>query len=719
MLCEFKSIILSNEGTNKDNGYRVLRVTIIEPDQNTTKGDIITIFGNYLPTVTKSRFYVVGDWEENPHYGKQFHVTEYEEIMPSNYRDIIAYLSSGRIDGITPSLAELIYKVFRNNTISVLDEDVKRLEMVPGISAMKCKQIMISYEYERCIKKIIVRYKSYNITENVLRKVYKIHKANTINVIEQNPYMLFDYGVDLEKIDRLAKKLNFDSDHTGRTEAIIKNVILVHESSGNVCMRLEAYERKVLIAAKNDQISKDMLARAEDSLIKKGDIVYTDKFVFRKEMFEIENDIAKEVIRIMRSFRSFDLDIKEEIKKAEAVLCCRLHEIQKKAVEFAINNGVCIINGGPGTGKTMVIKVIRYIYDNVIKKNMLFLAPTGRAASRMRESSGYTAYTIHSNRKITTESLLEKSGDTISEDAIACDEASMIDMFLFRKLVWSIDSGKQLILIGDVNQLPSIGPGTILRDMINSEVIPVVTLTKVFRQSTMSNIYLNCQKIVKGNLSLEYGGDFTLINAYNFKECADLMVDAYLHESKEYGIKEVCCLCLLKNKTEASVKAMNLKIQNAVNPYSIEKNEIFHGGLLREADRVMNIVNDTEKFLANGDLGIIKKIHNDTVTVIFDDGKEIIYQYDELCKLELAYAMTIHKAQGSEFKSVITSMIEENGNMLQMNLFNTVVSRAKEQFTLIGTEKACKIAICSHDLEERDTMLKEKLIICNKKNRAA
>jgi exodeoxyribonuclease V alpha subunit len=706
---------------NENGGYCVYSCKVIEPDHNCKADDIITIRGSNIPKSTGLRYNVDGAWKSSQKYGLQFSVSAFEEIIPKSYTGIIGYLSSGRITGITPAIAELIYCHFRNESIDVLDEETDRLKEVPGISSTKCKQIIEAYENERVFKRVILHMKKYNITDTALKKAYKAYHKNLLDAIKKNPYILNRFGVSYTITDRMARDYQIPKEHTGKAEAVILDSLKsIERMNGNVCAPAEVFYKTVMSNAYKYRISRELLSAAENRLVADDQIVYVNNMVFRKNMYETENACVREIFRIINGFKiDINFDIDEEIRKSEKILKCRLHTNQREAVKQSITNGILIITGGPGTGKTTVIKVLHNVFERVLKKSMLFLAPTGRAAARMKESTSFPAYTIHKNLLINDDTIEEPSSVRVTEDCTICDETSMLDMFVLLKFLQSIPTGKQAIFLGDVEQLPSVGPGAVLRDMINSGFVPTVYLTKVFRQSSTSNIYLNCRKIVKGNLSLEYGEDFVLIDAYNQEEAADLMADAFIREVEEFGIEEVCCLCPFRKTTLTGVISMNKRIQGLINPPSPEKPELIQfvsKTIFRLGDRIMNLRN-TDK-ACNGDLGFISEVGVDYVIAKFND-VEITYSYEDLDQITLAYAMTIHKSQGSEFKSVISTMIEDHGDMLQMNLFNTAVSRAKARFTLAGNEKAINMAILNRGGISRNTMMCEKIIayFTTKRNR--
>lgn len=707
LLVEFESVKYSGE---RNHGYCVYVVKVIEPDATCKCGDMIEIVGNKIPNATGLRYLVEGEWRLSPKYGEQLHVNFYEDIIPPTRKGIIGFLTSGRIEGITPAIAELVYAAYRNNTMRILDDAPQKLKDIPGIASEKYELIVKSYAYERIFKKMFLKYKKYGINERALRQAYSVYGKKVDSIISNNPYVLSDFGVSIPTLDLVARDFNV-RDLTGKAEAVIlESVKHIESANSNVCSPNDKFVNAVNKSAKKYNLSGAILSMAESNLLKEKRLIYFDGYVYRRKMHVAENEVAKEIYRITNNFEvKIDFDIDLEIKISEKIINCKLHVQQKEAVKAALRRGLLIITGGPGTGKTVVIKVLRNIFERVLKKDVLFLAPTGRAAGRMKESSGYDAFTIHKHLLISDETLEERQTTTISQDCTVCDEASMIDMFVALKLLQAIPDGKQLILIGDVEQLPSVGPGAVLKDMINSGFVPTIYLTKVFRQSSASNIYINCRKIVKGNLSLEYGDDFIRLDASTQKEAANLMAATFVREVDTYGLNEVCCLCPFRKSTETGVNSMNSRIQKMINPPSPTKPEIeYNSEIYRLGDRIMNLKNGSE--VCNGDLGYIVEVGSGYIKAQYGN-KIITYSYDNLDNVTLAYAMTVHKSQGSEFSSVVSTLLMSHGDMLQMNLFNTAVSRASKKITIVGNETAIKKAILNRTGISRFTRLSEKIIL--------
>lgn len=647
MVVEYLNTKYSNEGFEDDNGYRVYSCKVIEADENCKNGDEIIITGYNIPKAPMLRYIVDGVWKDSK-YGVQFSVTSYEEFIMPTYRGIVGYLTSGIIKGVTPPIAERIYRAFRNETITILDTDVNRLKEVPGIGDNLVDSIIESYQYDRILKKVLVKYKEIGLTQKKLVRLVSTYGRNLEDSLNKNPYILTECGIPFVKVNAFCRKKGFENT-IGKAEAVILEAIKSGEGeNGNTYVKDSVYVKKVATYSKKYGVTKEQLSKAEDALREDGKIIYLNNGVSRQIPYSVESDIAKELFRIVSNFKPCcDIDIDAEIDNSEERLKCSLHINQREAVKQALLNGVLLITGGPGTGKTTVVKVMRDILENVLHKDVLFIAPTGRAAARMKESSGYAAFTAHKILKINDENILDRQPFSIEEETMVCDETSMVDIYVARRILQSVPSGHQVIFLGDVEQLPSVGPGAVFKDMMDSGYVPTVCLTKVFRQSSNSNIYLNCRKIVKGNLSLEYGEDFVLLYAYEQEEAAAIMADMFVREVDEFGLPEVCCLTPLRKKTETGAYRMNKRIQRLINPKAPDKDELYYSPtdtIYRLGDRVMSTQN-TEK-TCNGDLGYIVKIEHEQVTVRYSECS-VTYDYDDLENLPLAYCMTIHKSQGS------------------------------------------------------------------------
>ena len=713
----YNASIYSQKNADTDRGYRIFSYTALEGDDNVEKGDTFTAAGNFLPAVKGPVYYLEGEWAEGKN-GLIYKVAGFTEEIPRTHDAIIGYLESGVIKGITPPVAKNIWERFGKSTLDVLDQDPDKLFSLNGIGVSTLLEIRESYEKERCTLPLILWLSKFGVSPDTARFAYeKFGGVQAAAEIKKDPYILYQLGVKLQNCIKIADTLPLPDNHTGLCKAICIEVLRMNETSGDIAMDADAF---------HDELHKKMQQytrffgtcdAAEQELYAAREIVKVGNYIYLKDAYNSENTLARKVaaLALSKPVAKKKCDVYAEIAKCEKKFGFSLHENQKKAVKTALSSGVCVITGGPGTGKTTVVRVIRHIFENVLGKKMLFLAPTGRAAARMKESSGYDAYTIHKALKINDMTLMEDNGPGIEEDAVVCDEASMLDIYVARKLFSAIRDGHQIILLGDVNQLPSVGTGKVLSDLIESGVVPVAALTKVYRQaSSASRIYLNCQKIIKGNLSLEEGDDFEVVNADTYEESAEKMIKIYLDEIEKFGMDEVCCLCPYRRYTASGSVELNKALQERLNPAESGKPEMRFGTtVFRLGDRVMNRKNTEDA--CNGDIGVIESIEKGSVKVRFQFST-VVYYKEDLEHLDLAYAMSIHKSQGSEFKSVIVNILPGHGKMLQMNLLNTAISRAKVHCVVVGNTQAITAAIQNRDGNTRLSALKEKIIISARKS---
>lgn len=705
-----------------DSGYRINRYICLEGDTIISAGDEFTAGGYYLPASPIPVYTLQGKWTEGKS-GKSYRADSCTEEIRKDKETIKAYLASGTVKGISPEYAAKIVDKFGVRALDILDSHPERIFEVSGIPIGVLFDLKTAYESERCLAPLLSLLGSIGVGEQTAKRIYENEGcAGAINAVRKDPYLMFRYGVSLQICDKLASMLNLPSNYTGYETAAALWVLKSHENTGDTAMArkdfLSAY-REALRSHKSSYLGKEQEYLDRILNERPSPIVAVKDYLYLAETFRTENSVARKVALLSQTKPEgkIGINLEKEILVCEKRHRISLHANQRNAIVTALSSSIAVITGGPGTGKTTVVKIMREIYEKRMGKTMRFLAPTGRAAARMKESSGYDAFTIHKTLGITDTNLLDEEYRMIDEDAVVCDEASMLDIFVARKLFDSIKSGHQIILLGDVNQLPSVGAGKVLSDLISSGNVPVAELTRVYRQSSFSRIFLNCQKIVKGNLSLEEGEDFEVIESNGFEDSAEKMIDVYLKEVEEFGIDEVCCLCPFRRKTASGSISLNRLIQERVNPARPDLPELKHKGtVFREGDRVMNRRNTCDA--CNGDIGFISRISPSAhrLTVQFPQGT-VDYYYDDLEFLELSYAMSIHKSQGSEFKCCITNLLPQHGIMLQMNLLNTAVSRAKTRFVLVGNREAITKAILTKDGINRVSALAPKIKYASNKLR--
>ena len=697
---------------NEENGYTIAYLA--------NEDEEVTIVG-CMPTLSVGEsIEVEGRWVTHKTYGSQFEVNKFMPVTPSSLEGIYAYLSSGMIHGIGEKMATRIIEKFGVDTLDVIQNTPERLKEVEGIGSKKIKQITESYEENRELRNIIMQLSPYGITPNYCLKIYKKYKENAISIINKNPYRLAEdiRGIGFRIADDIAKKLGIDKYSRDRIFQGILYTLNQSASNGNTYLPLS-----VLVP----QAMKVLEIEAEK--IKEGvlELAYTQKIHVEKDQNDInvylmpyylsENGVCKEMIRLAQyDFENLNIDVDHEIKLIEREEGIKLAQNQVMAVKEAIEKGVVIITGGPGTGKTTTINTIIKVFENNDQKVVL-AAPTGRAAKRMSETSNKEAKTIHRLLEMgfgmdsDDLTFMKNEEDPIDADVVILDEVSMVDVVLMYSLLRAIKSGTRLLIVGDSDQLPSVGAGNVLKDLIDSEVINTVRLNEIFRQAQESMIVVNAHKINKGEpLKLNVKGkDFFFIK----KEGDDILQEIVGVVSerlpKFYGVDKLKDIQVLSpmRKGTLGVNNLNIELQKSLNPPSKYKTEeVFSKRTFRVGDKVMQIKNNyqaeweirsrynipIEKGLGvfNGDMGIVREINSfsETLTVEYEERRMVEYPFKELDQLDLAYAITIHKSQGSEYPAVIIPLLTGPRMLMNRNLLYTAVTRARKCVTLVGDEKA-------------------------------
>ena len=718
--------IFLEQKIKKTSGWSVNSFILKDPGTSGfARETIVTVTGSDVPAYPKVLFELTCDMSTNKKYGAQFSMIAWREIVDKNKSSIVNYLSCGIIDGIGPLLAERIYNRFGNEAIEILDSEPEKFMEVPGIPVSKYRMISGSYIKTRGARNAILLLSPFNIDLKHIINAYRILGPSLATKIRQNPYILSGMpGFPFDKCEEIGKAIGVPSSFPGRIRAGIMEVMRRNETCGNTCIEKEALGRA---CSRFLGVDISPIAMVFQTMILDKQLVATEGYIYREPTHRVEVQLAKEVVRLATSKTwKVDFDVDEEISKAERALGITLHRNQRWGVEQALKSPVVIITGGPGTGKTSMMRVlVKVLHEKFKDKTLLMAAPTGKAARRLSESTGLDARTVHHCLGIqggVEEKVLEMD-QKLEQDLVEIDETSMLDIWIAYALFKSIPSGSKLILVGDVNQLPSVGTGDVLRNLIDSDVCQVVRLEHTFRQGEGSSIDLNCKKMVADSDQMEWDQKSRFIpcspsngkNEDPFEDMAKKMEEVYLKEVKRVGIDNVVCLCPYRERGAASSQNMNKRIQAVMNPKA--KGITFRGETFKVGDPVMNLVND--EAVANGDVGKVKDVIEDAegkrVLVEFPEAKKE-YSYTELENLTLAYAMTVHKSQGSEYKVVLFCLGDEHHGMKKRNIAYTAASRAKEVFYFFGTEKALSEAIHRPD-EGRATLLTRRLQVTYRKYR--
>ena len=715
---------------NEENGYTIANLA--------NEDDEITIVG-CMPTLSMGEsIEVEGKWINHKIYGSQFEVQSFTTVTPSSLEGIYVYLSSGMIHGIGEKMAKRIVDKFGVDTLDIIQNTPERLTEVEGIGMKKVKQIQESYEENRELRNIIIKLSPYGITPNYCLRIYKKYKEKSIEIINKNPYRLAEEvrGIGFKIADEIASKIGIDKYSPDR---IMQGILFtLNQSLANGHTYLP---KRVLI----EQSVK--ILGVESSFVEKGimDLAYAQKVHLENKNGEIlvylmmyyicENGVCKEIIKLSQhEIKDLHINIDEEIKIVEKEDNINLAKNQIEAVKEAINNGVTIITGGPGTGKTTTINTIIKIFENNDQKVVL-CAPTGRAAKRMSETSNKEAKTIHRLLEMgfATDSdeliFFKDEEDPIDADVIILDEASMVDIILMYNLLKAVKLGTRLLLVGDSDQLPSVGAGNVLKDIIDSEVIKTVRLNEIFRQARESMIVVNAHKINNGEplfLNVKNKDFFFLRKNTNeeiINEIIGLVSERLPKFYKFDKLKDIQVLASMR-KGDLGVNNLNIELQKYLNPpEKYKQEEQFAKRTFRVGDKVMQIRNnytkkwetedksDSGEGIYNGDIGYIFHIDKDkkTVYVLFDKVKLASYKYDELDELDHSFCTTIHKSQGSEFPVVVIPIVWAPPMLLSRNLLYTAVTRAKKLVVLVGDVRYLEQMIKNNRINDRYSNLSYKL----------
>ena len=693
---------------NADNGYTVLNLVNGE--------DEITCVGIFSTIAEGENIEATGDYTDHPTYGTQFKVVSFEEKAPEDQEAIERYLGSGAIKGIGLAMAARIVRRFKEDTFRIIEEEPERLVEVKGISERKAMEIASQVNEKRDLRQAMIFLQQFGITMNLAVKIYNKYGQEVYGILKENPYRLADdiEGVGFRTADDIAAKAGIRTDSDFRVRSGILYTLLQASGEGHTFLPQEELTAKTseLLGIDKEIIEKNYMDLSIDRKIimkQSGDQVQ----IYSSSFYYMEANTATMLRELDITYDVADAEIEQRIHNIEKQTGMQLDEHQVQAVKEAVRNGLLIITGGPGTGKTTTINtIIRYF--EIEGMDIFLAAPTGRAAKRMSETTGFEARTIH--RMLELNGGMEGSAgfernetNPLETDVVIIDEMSMVDITLMNSLLKAIAPGTRLILVGDINQLPSVGPGSVLKDIIQSEAFNVVMLTKIFRQASTSDIIVNAHKINRGEeVSLDNKSmDFFFLKRYE----ADIIINVVLQLVKQklpkfvdatpYDIQVLTPM----RKGLLGVERLNGILQQYLNPPDKSKREKEHGDMVfREGDKVMQTKNNYQleweirtKFgltvdngmgIFNGDMGIIIEINDfaETMTVEFDEGRKVEYSYKLLDELELAYAITIHKSQGSEYPAVVIPLLNGPSMLMNRNLLYTAVTRARKCVTLVGND---------------------------------
>ena len=717
MLCTFERVIFPRDATASSTGFMI---AIYKPCGvlRDAAGNILTQFkavGYCLPTSDKVRYNMTGKWSKSQKHGIQFEVERYEEVITPTREGIIAYLASGQIRGIGKKTAERIYDTFGQETLQVLDQEPKKLLTVRGISEKKLRKIVDSYLANRGARDVIAFLAPHGVSPSRAVRLYREYGEETMDIVRNHPYRLCELaGIAFRTADKLAMSMGIDPLSPERIDQALLYTLTDAETKGHLCLEKHAFLKECLKLLDTAGMTQDMAASRAVRLIQEDRLVTYGDSVFKAKTAGIEESLAYEIVRKMRGSVEEYPDLDNSISGEERVLRFRLAPEQREAVKMGLTSKLCVITGGPGTGKTSVQRALLDLYKKRFPAaRIVCCAPTGKAARRMEQSTGVPSATVHRVLGlIANEDGQYGDPETLDADLVLVDEVSMLDVYLAEKLFRSIPATARLILVGDSDQLPSVGPGAVLKEIIASGRVPVVRLDQVFRQKNGSRIAANAKLIRHGNLSLEYGPDFEFYDSIDMSVSAEIIESLYLQETSRCGIDNVVLLSPYRQKTETGANALNQRLQGKVNPPADGKMDAVHGQRrFRTGDKVMQIKNCED--INNGDVGYITSITGtqteSVIRIDFGDGRLVDYENADLDMLDLGYACTVHKSQGSEYKSVIINLQCAHSVMLVRPLIYTAITRAKEKVLIVGERRALCTAIRRIDTEQRGTKLAQRI----------
>ena len=736
---EIQGVLVEIIYQNEVNSYMV---GILETEQ-----EEITIVG-YLPFINKGdTLKLFGKFVEHKDYGEQFKIETFEKLMPQTLYALEAYLASGNLKGIGQATAKKIIDKFGEETIHILKYEPEKLAQISGISKNKALEISESFMENLEIWQIVGFLEKFGIKPENCKKIYNLLGIDAITEIESNPYILIDLvrGIDFKQIDQMAIDLGIEKENQKRIKSGIKYALIKITYNGHCCVLKEnliEYVKQLL------NVTEDSIKEGLINLKVNNEIVIEDRneeeWVYLYNFFKTENQISERIMKLNNSKNMKKIsNIEKELKLVEQHTDILLSDKQKEAVRTINDNNVTIITGGPGTGKTTIIKSIIEIYKQK-KYKIVLCAPTGRAAKRITETTGEEASTLHrllEIGKLDEDSAYQKEneyqGTPIDADIIIVDEVSMVDMFVMNYLLNCIYLGTKLILVGDSDQLQSVGPGNVLKDFIDSQKIVTVHLDKIFRQAAKSKIIVNAHRVNNGENFIgkdeveieEKNQDFFFIKENNQEKVLQQVLslcNGRLKKFNNYDFFESIQVLTPTKKGLLGTKEMNKELQQELNPHregEVEKN--YMGAIFRVGDRVMQIKNNYDMYweknigndletgngIFNGEVGTIIKIDEKekNIKVKFDDEKVCWYEFNELEQIEHSYCITIHKAQGSEFDVVIMIIPQTAPMLLTRNLLYTGITRAKKLLIIIGSEKVVEFMIKNVDSKKRNTGLEFKL----------
>ena len=707
---------------NEDSLFMVARMRCVDDDE------VTTIIGNMPRFAVGERLKVQGDWFQHKEFGRQFKVQQYEVILPHNEKGIERFLASGLIKGVGPSTAEKIVEHFGLEALDIIEKEPKRLCEVEGIGEKKAATISCSLAERQEVMKVMTFLQSYGVTMGYATRIYRKYGEETVARVSENPYRLAEdvFGVGFKTADKMALEMGITADSPHRIRAALLYLLKEAQDDGHVFLPGDSLVEKTVnsLSSGDSPLAEELVLAQLERLSIDRQVVQEDlageSAVYLAPLYHAERYVAvrlREIAAYQLSFETVNLGHVE----TEGF---NLAPAQIQAVQQAMDTGLLVVTGGPGTGKTTTIRSLLALFQQHGLEVML-AAPTGRATKRMTEATGMEAKTIHRLLEFAqTEgegfSFQRNENRPLKAHVVIVDEVSMVDLLLFYHLLKAIPPGCKLILVGDMDQLPSVGAGNVLRDIINSQEVPVAKLDRIFRQAGESAIIANAHKVNQGEMPEINGesSDFFFIQEDDPEKILEGILDLCVRRLPKYKNKDpIADIQVLSpmRRHMLGVDNLNVHLQKTLNPPAPFKTEMKGGGTnFRLADKVMQIRNNYQKEVFNGDIGFISFINKDDGELIvrFPDvggAREVIYDQAELDELVLSYAVSVHKSQGSEYPVVVLPVVTQHYILLQRNLLYTAITRAKELVVLVGTKKALAIAVKNNKVGARFTRLAARL----------
>jgi exodeoxyribonuclease V alpha subunit len=711
--------------TNEENGFTIALVKV------EGQKDLVTVVGNLMAPTPGEILEMQGQWANHPRFGEQFKVVQFKTKVPATVYGIQKYLGSGLIKGLGPVIAGRIVDKFGKKTLDIIENDIGRLAEVKGIAEKSIAKIAKAWGAQKEIRDVMIFLQSHGVSSTYAAKIFKYYGERAVAVVKQNPYRLATdiYGIGFQKADSIAKELGFEDDSSARVEAGVLYRLHQLAEDGHVYF---PYESLVEQCREILGVAREPVVRAIGSLNADRQVIIEDipeagensgennPAVYLAQFYQCETGIANRLKALLSAPKSIArVDSARAIQWVRQQLAFEPAENQQKAIRYALENKVLVITGGPGTGKTTIIRAILKVFSK-LPISIRLAAPTGRAAKRMSEMTGHEAKTIHRllEYSIHQHGFLRNDRNPLDCDLLIVDEASMIDTVLMYHLLKAIPATATCIFVGDVNQLPSVGAGNVLKDMITCGSIEVIELNEIFRQAKASRIIVNAHKINEGDLPalspsqiFDPNNDFYFIQQDDSQKVLEIILElASRRIPQRFGFDPVDDIQVLTPMHKGIVGAANLnrRLQEVLNP--APGAVIFGDRALRVNDKVMQVRNNYDKEVFNGDIGRITAIRSDErlLTAVFD-GREIVYDFSELEELALAYAVSVHKSQGSEYPAVILPILTQHYILLQRNLIYTAVTRGRQLVVMVGSAKALAIGVNNNQTRQRLTRLRQRL----------